>query len=57
MIETHLALALKIRDIYVYNPDEITGQTLISHQRQLRKKGKNLRKNDFKETGHQATGQ
>lgn len=57
MIETHLALALKIRDIYVYNPDEITGQTLISHQRQLRKKGKNLRKNDFKEIGHQATGQ
>lgn len=57
MIETQLALTLKIRDIYVYNPHEITGQTLVSHQRQVRKKGKIYKKNDFKEIGHQATGQ
>lgn len=44
MIETQLALTLKIRDIYVYNPDEITGQTLVSQQRQLRKKVKYIRK-------------
>lgn len=46
MIETQLVLTLKIRDIYIYNTDEITGQTLISHQRKLRKKGKkkNIRK-------------